>query len=67
MINCPRCNREAMGWHLRRRDVCSPQGWAFCLREPDVILATRHEPAMPLTQLRRGQYHHNVTVEETKS
>ena len=53
MIRCPRCNREAMGWPLRRKDICSPQGWAFCLREPSVILATRREPSMPLTTMEK--------------
>jgi hypothetical protein len=38
-MKCPRCEREAVGWVLRRADVCAPKGWAHCLREPSVILA----------------------------
>jgi len=34
---CPRCQREAIGWPLRRADVCAPKGWQYCLREPEAI------------------------------
>ena len=36
---CPRCKREAVGWLLKRADVCSPKEWAHCLRELDAIAA----------------------------
>ena len=55
MIRCPRCNREAMGWHLRRPDRCSPQGWVFCLREPEVIRLSLREPSMPLTTMKEKE------------
>ena len=34
---CPRCKREAVGWPLRRADVCSPRDWAVCIREPETV------------------------------
>jgi hypothetical protein len=34
---CPRCKRVAVGWPLRRADVCAPKGWIHCLREPETI------------------------------
>ncbi len=45
-IVCPRCQREALGWPLRRADLCSPKGWAFCLREPEAIVAQQARQAM---------------------
>src|SRR3990167_2995857 len=38
---CPRCQREAVGWPLKRSDRCSPKTWAMCIREPAVIAAER--------------------------
>ena len=47
---CPRCGREISGglaiftvgvlsgWMRRRADVCSPKGWATCIRQWDNIL-----------------------------
>ena len=29
---CPRCQRIATGWPLKRADVCAPPQWAQCLR-----------------------------------
>jgi hypothetical protein len=37
-VICPRCKRKAVGWPLKRADVCSPKDWADCLRHPSVIL-----------------------------
>lgn len=37
-MTCPRCNRLAVGWPLKRADVCSPAGWKNCLREPSAII-----------------------------
>ena len=34
---CRRCGREAHGWPLERGDRCSPQGWAYCIRDPQVV------------------------------
>ncbi len=34
MYICPRCKREAIASMLARRDVCSPDGWAKCIRTP---------------------------------
>jgi hypothetical protein len=37
-VICPRCKRKAVGWPLRRKDLCSPKHWANCIREPSRII-----------------------------
>jgi hypothetical protein len=36
-VICPRCKREAVGWPLKRADVCSLKSWEVCIREPHEI------------------------------
>jgi hypothetical protein len=36
---CPRCGRQAVGWPLKRADVCSPKNWVDCIRNPEDIIA----------------------------
>jgi hypothetical protein len=43
VVICPRCQRQAVGWPLRRADRCSPKDWAKCLREPDNVRAVASE------------------------
>lgn len=38
-VICPRCKRVAVGWPLKRGDVCAPKYYTYCLREPSVIRA----------------------------
>ncbi len=49
LVVCPRCQREALGWPLRRADLCGPKDWAFCLREPEQIIAQQARQAMKET------------------
>ena len=44
-VRCPRCGREAVGWLLKRADVCSPKDWGVCIREPETIEAKRRAAA----------------------
>ena len=42
-MTCPRCKREAVGWPLKRPDICSPKGWAYCIRDPEDIIKAKKE------------------------
>lgn len=44
-VICPRCKREAVGWPLKRRDICSPKDWIYCLREPNTVTGGDHDAA----------------------
>jgi hypothetical protein len=35
---CDRCGRPVVGWLLKRADVCSPDRWENCIREPQAVL-----------------------------
>ncbi len=37
-VECPRCKRPAVGWPLRRPDICSSKDWAHCIRNPETII-----------------------------
>ena len=41
-VRCPRCLHHvvANGWPLYRPDVCSPEHWANCIRNPESIVLT---------------------------
>ena len=44
VVICPRCKRQAKGWDLKRPDVCSPDYWVSCMREPQRVLAIAQQP-----------------------
>lgn len=37
---CPRCKREIHPWPLERGAICSPKGWAHCIRNDTIRKAT---------------------------
>jgi len=40
-VICPRCKRLAVGWPLKRADICSPKYWRNCIREPESVLTKK--------------------------
>jgi hypothetical protein len=45
VVICPRCGREVHPWSLRRADVCSPDGWVYCIRTFEGIEAANARAA----------------------
>jgi len=37
-VRCPRCLRPVEGWPLLRVDVCAPEYWKVCIRQPRNVL-----------------------------
>lgn len=40
VLVCDRCGRQAVGWPLKRADVCSGPDWVYCIRNPPEVMAS---------------------------
>lgn len=45
-MTCDRCKREVHPWLLKRRDQCSPKGWARCIRQYHDVQRTTQAKAL---------------------